>query len=86
MTASRVLFSFREAAKQLNMRRDRVSAMVRDGRIRTVDVEGTKRIPLVEIERIQREGIPAANAPKPRRRRAPMAPIDPSAEIRSIKI
>lgn len=85
----RVFYSRNQVAAKVGKRRATVAEWIADGRLRTVMVDGTRKVPASELERIQREGIPMRNAPKPRRRRVGrenLPPENPGDEIRAIKI
>jgi predicted site-specific integrase-resolvase len=45
-----------------------VARWIREGRLREVDLDGRMRVPMSEVERIEREGLPPAAA-RPRRQR-----------------
>ena len=86
-----VLLSFREAAKRLGVDRNKVlPELVRRGELRTVDVNGQKRIPAEEIERLARQGFDVTGPAKPRARRekkkAATTPADVAASIRKLKL
>lgn len=55
------LLSVRHAAERLGVSAGRTLApAIADGRVRTVSVEGRPRVPVAEVERIERDGLPEA--------------------------
>ena len=85
MTADRLLFTRRQVAIRLGVRRADVSTWVKDGRLRTVEIDGRERIPFSEIERVLRDGIPRKDEPV-KRNRASEATKSPGTGIRRIKL
>lgn len=86
--ASPRLLSFRAAAKRLGVSRSTtLPDMVKDRRIRVVTVGGRSKIPLSEVERIERDGSAStpARATSPKAAGAPVAG-DVGARIRALKI
>lgn len=84
----RVLFTFTQAARALGVRREDVETWVGDGRLVQVEVDGRKRISKLELDRVQRDGIPA-QTPKRLTRRASKKkpqPADPGGDIRGLEI
>jgi len=59
--------SYREAAVRIGISRNAIPGLVRDRLLRTVSVNGRTRIPVAEVERVQREGL-ASWKPGSRRR------------------
>lgn len=79
---SRVLHTRASAARMLKVKRSEIEAMVADGRIRTVPGTGKRpRIPLDEIERIARDGMPA-----PKRRGRPKKKASDASENQPTKL
>ncbi|WP_242394820.1 helix-turn-helix domain-containing protein [Anaeromyxobacter oryzisoli] len=87
--AAKELLSKRAAARMLGVDRGTtLEELVRDGRLRTVDVGGRPRIPRSELERVLAAGVPQAEA-KTRRasrtRKATRGTVDPDA-LRRMKL
>src|SRR6266545_8300192 len=60
MRAECRLLSMREAARRLGVSRTRtLPDLIRDRRIRTVTVNGRPKVPMEEVERVEREGTGA---------------------------
>lgn len=83
----RVVFTFGQVAAAVGVRRSSVAEWAADGRLVTVLIEGKVRVAALELERIQREGIPKSPIVKPRaRRRGTSAPAAPGEDIRKLRI
>lgn len=54
----RRLLSRRHAAKVLGVDRAKLGRWVKEGRLHEVQLDGTPRIPMAEIERLERDGLP----------------------------
>lgn len=85
----RVVFTFSQIAAAVGVRRSRVAEWAADGRMATVMIEGKVRVAAIELERIQREGIPKKDGEKPRERRRSRRvgpPSRPGDDIRGIDV
>jgi len=65
----RAAWSIRAAAARLGCGRDRVRALVRSGAIKVIPWGRSWKVPAAEVERVVREGLPAAPGEGGRRRR-----------------
>lgn len=85
MQISRIIFTFGQAAEALGVRRTAVVTWVRDGRLHAIDLDGRRRVSALELERVQREGIPPIEQ-RARPRRCAKIPKNVGDEIRRIPI
>jgi excisionase family DNA binding protein len=67
--AERRFLSYRQAAKVLGVDRAKLGRWVREGRLREVEIDGTARIPMSEVERLERDGLPHHERPRRQRQR-----------------
>ncbi len=68
----------------LGIDRQRVSLWVRDGLLREVQLGTAKRIPMSEVERLERDGLPPPEArPRRRKRTAPTSTMT-DAEVAAV--
>ncbi len=80
--------SYRQAAQLLRIDRGTtLKDAIETGNIKTVEVNGRRKIPLKEVQRVAEEGFDVRRA-RPRRRRAGHAPVDddPEVSIRELKL
>lgn len=92
-TDRRLMVPLREAVRLLGVDRPVLYAWIDDGRIRVVEVNGRRRIPRSEIDRIARDGLGTAaarNRAKGRRSTKPRSKTavagSPGAAIRALKL
>lgn len=83
------LLSQREAARRLGVDRNTtLVALIRTGQLRTVEVNGKRKVPASEVERLAQEGFdstmpePRRRAPRPR----PAGSRSPGDVIRALKL
>jgi excisionase family DNA binding protein len=80
--ATKLILSFREAAKSLGIGRDTLRILIRAGEVRTVQVNGRTRIPRLEVERLASEGFSVCmKEPRLARRPAKTSDADPQEAI-----
>ena len=79
------LLSLRAAAQWLGIDRGRLGRYVAAGIVRSVFLGRSPRVPVSELERIEREGLPDLSTTKraPRRRRASSSSAMSEAEVRA---
>ncbi len=83
----KALLSLRAAAKLLGVARDStLKELIVSGWLKTVDVNGRKKIPAAEVERLAHEGWELPQRSRRRPKIAKRGSGNPAEEIRSIKI